>query len=835
MNSQKYKTEKLVPIDLPEICASRTELMDVYEKAADKSCIYIHAPAGCGKTVSTLLWLQKSGRKTIWLGLDIYDNALAGFYRFFCSALFSAVPQDERLMDVVKNPAFSVSPVEYTIDVLSQIFFDDCEYALVFDDFHLITNDEIIKSLLYVIKRLPLSVTVLFLSRNDLPGAFSSYKESGKIAFIGTSALAFKSDEIRRYFAGLGWVVTEEEAREAFSLTEGWPIAVSVLAMGGSVYAGEKFKINPIHEYFKAHIWDKLDVELQRFMLKTSIVDKMTAQLCTQITKNQKSQHILDTLLKENMFLSHQEGEYRYHHLFLNFLREEAAKESVMDWQAMFQRAADWYFDSGDHFNALRYYIKCGESRGISTALYHYMKFNNSEMSKVYFINELPEEMLRENPCLYVSCAWCALLFSDAENLYFYLDQLNERLWDIVSENTGFLGIIIFLYTVDPRHTFMEQLVRLRTAVPLVANPTYIPRSLSHNMPYFHRTYRDYSHYALHTEEKFAEFRLVFLPLLGSHYAIIESGIRAGLLYDQNRLKEALTFVERNPATDSGELVFLSKMQIAACLYSMGKADEAAKCRLEIEALLKTERLLYLLPVFYAYEAKLNLLNGDKTAAEEWLTNYFITESDHPELNRIFMHFMTVRAYVVLGDYEEAKILCKKLLELCTGYHRLLDTAEASVLLTIIMRLTDETQEAFNLLQKTLLSMEPYGYIRVFADEGKSLLPMLKKLIRKTDLSKSLVMPGSSYLKEVYLAVYEQSKRYKGIACAAESKPVKLSRQQMLVLELLKKGHKNTEIVELTGLSINTIRYHTKALYQKLDVTNAMDAVLRATELGLIH
>lgn len=76
--------------------------------------------------------------------------------------------------------------------------------------------------------------------------------------------------------------------------------------------------------------------------------------------------------------------------------------------------------------------------------------------------------------------------------------------------------------------------------------------------------------------------------------------------------------------------------------------------------------------------------------------------------------------------------------------------------------------------------------------------------------------------------------RHKGIACAAGIKPVKLSRQQKYVVELLAKGYRNAEIVEITGLSINTIRYHTKIAYQKLEVNNAMDAVLRARDLGLI-
>jgi hypothetical protein len=63
---------------------------------------------------------------------------------------------------------------------------------------------------------------------------------------------------------------------------------------------------------------------------------------------------------------------------------------------------------------------------------------------------------------------------------------------------------------------------------------------------------------------------------------------------------------------------------------------------------------------------------------KKWLENHFVTESSRAELHRLFMQFTTVRAYIVLGEYEKARSLAEKLRKLCTAYHRLLDSAEAS-------------------------------------------------------------------------------------------------------------------------------------------------------------
>jgi LuxR family maltose regulon positive regulatory protein len=85
------------------------------------------------------------------------------------------------------------------------------------------------------------------------------------------------------------------------------------------------------------------------------------------------------------------------------------------------------------------------------------------------------------------------------------------------------------------------------------------------------------------------------------------------------------------------------------------------------------------------------------------------------------------------------------------------------------------------------------------------------------------------------IAAYEQSRRHRGVSvniCA--KKPVKLSKQQKHIVTLLSKGYKNAEIAEMTGLSIHTVKSHCAAAYAKLDVNSAMDAVLKAKEMGLI-
>ncbi len=836
MSSNALQTDKLVPIKLPEICAPRLELLRRFDKASEKRCIYVNAPGGCGKTVSTLLWIQKSGCIPIWLGLDAYDNTPAVFYRFFCSSLFFAIPQKESLSAIVMDSAFNDSPVEYTIDILSRFSFDSRKYALVLDDFYFITNEEILKSLIYIVKRLPLSVTVVFLSRSEIPGFFTPLKENGKIAFIDAAELSFKSDEIRRFFSSYGRFITEDEAKQAFALTDGWAIAVSALALSGRITADHKLDGGLLDEYIEKQIWCKFDDKLRLFLIKTSIVDEFTIRLCERLTGNTDAKQTLNMLCSGNMFISRGNDTFRYHHLFLDFLRREAEKEFVVRYDIQYKTAADYYFEEGKYFDALRYYVRAEDKKGTAAALYHFWNStgkSSSELSKISFINDLPVTFLEQNPYLYVGCAWYALFYSNVENFFCYMDKLYGRIHDIAGEYSMFLESMLFLFTIDHRYTFTQQAARLSAEDTLVVNVCNVPKSQCQYFPFFYRTHRDYSFYAVNTEMHFAEFRSVFLQMLGSYYSIIESGVRSGLLYERNQLKEALSLVTPNPATDSDELIFLSKLHIASCLFAMGREEESARGREEIKEFLEKKNLLYLLPVFSAYETRIKLLDGDKAAASSWLENYFVIDRQDMELHKIYLHFTTARAYIVLGEYKKAGLLCERIKTLSYDFGRLLDKIEATVLLIILKWITGNKQEAVELLQTTLADAEPYYFVRVFADEGKSILPILNRL-RKRMNAEDKSAPDYKYVHEIYQSAYDRSKRHKGITCTP-NKPIKLSKQQKSILELLAKGYRNAEIVELTGLSINTIRSHTKIAYQKLEVNTSTAAVLRARELELIE
>ena len=85
MSSNNYINDKFVPTPMPEVCAPRTSVLNRFQQEAANRLTVVSAPAGYGKTVSTLLWLSAAKRKSVWIGLDEYDNAPFVFYKLFCT------------------------------------------------------------------------------------------------------------------------------------------------------------------------------------------------------------------------------------------------------------------------------------------------------------------------------------------------------------------------------------------------------------------------------------------------------------------------------------------------------------------------------------------------------------------------------------------------------------------------------------------------------------------------------------------------------------------------------------------------------------------------------
>lgn len=837
-----FQTAKQIPVSLPEICAPRMELMQTFDRAEKTRCIYVQAPAGYGKTISTLLWLKKTDHRTIWISFDNYDNTPVLFYRLLCMSILAVVPHEEEMYQEIKSLAFSAAPVEYTIDLLSRLSYEDCRYALVLDDFHLIMNEEIKKSLPFVLKRLPLTVTVIVLSRNTLSDSAISLYGQDIISYIGASDLALNSDEIRKHFASYGWFITKGEAENLHEYTEGWIIALNALAISGNIDITYKSQLLSFNSFIEKNIWNTLDETYRDFLVKTSIPDKFSLELCEYLTEKDNCKQLLDGLMGGCINISLAGTEYNYHSLFLEFLRSKAS-QSTLDLKVLNKRVADFYLKKGNFMTAKKYAVASGDmptimqvirSFGsmITFSLDEYIEFH-----KLYNLHMMPDAICDRVPLLYLPRIFFSYASGDIKNIRYLFDRLYPLLPMIAETQPELVEHVNSMIMLDCRIKLSEfsarfdQLPAITQEHKTLQSPTF-----SLQLPFLHRCVRDF--YELVDPEISNNVANISSKIIKQNVGIMFGGAKAGLLLERNRLSEALEIVLalKDTVDDSmsPEFVYSLYMLMAELYLLTNQKDRHEAALKEAKVYINATSSQYLMKNVSAYEARTAIMNGDKSAADEWLKNYYVDDNSFNEFYKLYRNFTTARAYILLMETDRAIEALNKLKALSVSYDRLLDTAEADVLLAILEWMGGDKKEAQNRLISVLLSIQPYGFTRVIANEGKALLPILSSVIKRLEKDTELSGHLYKFAKEVYIIAYEQSKHFKGLTYHTEVPAVKLSAQQKHILELLAKGHKNTEIVAVTGLSLNTIRTHTKAVYQKLEVNNAMDAILRAKELGII-
>ncbi|NOZ41676.1 MAG: hypothetical protein GXP02_00685, partial [Alphaproteobacteria bacterium] len=101
--------------------------------------------------------------------------------------------------------------------------------------------------------------------------------------------------------------------------------------------------------------------EIQNFLLKSSVLDRMNAEVCNRMMDIHNSREIFEELEDKNLFitpLDEENGWYRYHHLFQDFLRGRLERQDPDLKQELTLKAAEWFLHYGSVTEAVNYALE---------------------------------------------------------------------------------------------------------------------------------------------------------------------------------------------------------------------------------------------------------------------------------------------------------------------------------------------------------------------------------------------------------------------------------------------------------------------------------------------
>lgn len=840
-----FSSEKYMPAALPELCVPRGKLLDILNQRSGGRLLYIQAPAGYGKTVTVNLWLKERKKRHLWIALDEYDNNPELFYRLLCSAVAHVQGGENTEESMGSTGMFSNSPIEHAMLLTSRIKNPGQPVYIILDDLHSIVQEDILQSFPFFIRRLPAKYRFIMISRIDMPEKLQEILGE-KAEYVWAEDLIFSKMEIQELFRTAGHNLSADESESVMNQTGGWAIAVSLLAVNEYTPDFSRGEENGLYQYMETRIWNQLSAKERNMLLAASVVNEFTEELFRRLTTVRNPGQVIMELLQRSLFLSRiGEDLYRFHALFLSFLRRHQT-ELHIDIRKLYKIAAQYYCEKGETYTARHFAIQGGNIKFLASQIYgesQYMGFSNNRSMNSYvsgigvYIDKLPAESYQKYPYLNISAVWYRYLTGNVEKMTEALDRLYKSLKRIALFYPEFLELTILVCTLDPRKKFLTIVQQFDKLPPIkIRHDRQQGASITVNMPFAHRCLRDYSEFYL-----CEDFDVKLEPsaglLLKDNYKIAMLLIKAGFAYEKNQWREAvelcnLAGIEADAGT-SDEILFVLFSHRWMALAAMGRDEECRQVSERIEKMLAEKEALYLMPNYKALKTENALREGMRKAAEEWLDEYFVHKEERLMLYRVYQYLTTVRALISLNRLDEAEELCLRLKRMAADFDREIDVAETDVLLAVCFYREFRIEEAADTMLGAIQILYKYRFIRPFSIEGAAVVPILKKCLSRVDSSPKQYEFDRRYVNEIYLAAQEQAGRRKGLPASDE--PIKkLSKQQKNMLEYLAKGYTNMDISEETGLSVRTVKTHLFLAYEKLGVSSAAEAVSKARELSLI-
>lgn len=793
--------------------------------------LFLSAPGGYGKTVAASQSLGSSLVHPAWITLDAEDNEPALFFNRF--GLAASLARGGRIKTEAKNI--------YTLDTLLDMLrsMTPCRYKshLVLDDLHMLQNGELQAVLPLLLEALPKGLSVMLLSRHAHPASLQPFMDQGSLVSLGADALRFTREEVQELFEHAGKEVDAETLDRVLQRTEGWAIS-----LGAELISGTHGKSASLQQYLDDYVWPTWEDKTKLFLLRCSVAKELTPALCQAITEETDADETLGKLVKQGAFLAETEkGHYRLHDLFHDYLLDRAQKDLDRQTEERARRTyADWLMVQKDYYTALREYTLLLDTEGINSCLQTISDFSipqavESEINfaKQHVTGKLSDSFIEQNPYLLEMMPWVHFLDGDAAGFTSWMDKIGELLpgfmeeYPTLAETAVFMGSLDFRMPLQKIAQFAASQMELMPPIQ-EEDKKAKSSSLTQNLPYFHRSMRDYSEYHLLEDSELSLLRATFGRLIGPEYPVYEHCLIGGVQYEQNHLldacRNALEACHKCGDNAGPETVFAAQMLLAAVLDSMGSKQYAQAMYDEAAKSIAQGSADYLSANLRAVRTRRLIRQGDADAATEWL-RYFATDEtagEHLAYYRLPRHFTTLEALAATGRWERADRFAQRLYQLGKTYCRPLDMLETEILHCGVFERSGNPEKAEDMLLRALNRAQEFGFRRMFTENGDRILPVLNR-----------ILDSSGQTREVHsfsLALHREILDSQG---ATQAMPILTVRQTEMLTEL-QAGGSYADIAARTSLSKSSVKTHLVRLYKTLEVHNAQQAVEKAKMLGLI-
>jgi LuxR family maltose regulon positive regulatory protein len=287
------QVEKVQAPPLRPETLSRVRLLDWLTVKIHSRVVLLVAEAGYGKTTLLADFARRTRTRILWYRLDRGDRDWTGFVSYLVASVRSQVPEFGTVtVSLLREPGAAPPARQEVVDALTRELGDLPERptALVFDDFHLVDDVvEICDVVNELVARAPDRLSFVLASRRTPPVRLARLRALGEVAELNTDDLRFDTLETAALFREAYDIQLEPSlVSELSRRTEGW--AASLQLVRAALHDRDATQVRSfisslngaeghIYDYLAEEVVGDLSVELQDFLMRTSVLETIDLDL----------------------------------------------------------------------------------------------------------------------------------------------------------------------------------------------------------------------------------------------------------------------------------------------------------------------------------------------------------------------------------------------------------------------------------------------------------------------------------------------------------------------------------------------------------------------------
>ena len=886
---------KLSPPNLPARQIMRRQLLEKTVHGHACQLTIIHAPAGYGKTTFLKQWYEyhvENKGSASWLSLDEEEINPSLFINYLSAALKKAGVPCVPLETIVSQGIDDQSPAAIAAVIINTLEQFEQDLSLFLDDYQLVSCPVINELIQKVITHLPENISFILSSRAYPDLVIQNLRNQGKVRDISITDLRFSQEE-------LSSVIDNEfgnvELTRLWNRTEGWPIAcqmINVLIRSNlfdlrhiDTFSG---RTNDLALYITEQVFTSLTEREQKFLMYTAIANRFTGDLANVLCVDFDCWDILETLVREDLFLIplDMEGKwYRYHQLFREYLNERLRRDDAQQTSHLHLKASKWFYDNGHIPEAIEHALKGDDlhlAAGIIDSLGGWRLIYEDKLDWITgVLDRLEKAVIDEFPRLFMADLLILIKQGRPQNALQRINEIHlktngfeqwsDRQLDPVIRIELELVKRLILEDYNDRPVSKATLSFALECLQSVSNNDYILKALLHDalssayidagllnkasthinnatIMYkeagfyygavyicYHRANLSMERAKLHDAGK----ELLKAKEITSEYLNANTNITANtsvyladIAFMQNRIQEAQQLLDRTlddiEKNDSWFDLYAKAYTTAAGVALITHGIDRARSMLERSRRTAAERNLTRLKLLSdLMEVKLLLLAEQTTQATELANNI--------DINRLAVQgscpedlsvFIPERALIVLARLYLMQNMTGKVLKLLRPLAETLHTQGRLRLLVEVYLLLARAAYARNDLDVDVFFNKAVD-IAMHEEYKRPFFDEGEIIIKIYNrLQYDQPVKNRNRFHRTFLADINRIIQQESRTAHARITQYGLTHKEYKVIQEMAKGHTNKEIASILYITEDTVKYRLKQLYKKWQVTSR-DAALR--------